>query len=405
MSLSISSASQTDPYLVDQTKVIPSIGHLKLHGIEALSEMDLTFSPHAIPFPYVQENTTRARLCQRADFDQNSTDFYAQHHKTDTTYLTPEHISNVAYIKRHDIDSVGVQDEEERIAEMFANQNYQNDLELMLGFNTDIEMTQGVALQPNQQVSPMQSLHLNLQGQSIFDVDDRHPATISNTESLCNPGWTSHLEQDVFSESTATMDFSNGMCQPQHELPSSFKTNSTSGFSFSTVDSWPPSTRCDESLHQPLQSWELPTTQVSNNVRITEVNSFPCDSSEPCLTVPLYVMPSQTSATTASSYGFSPSLNSPFDYASPMNEMMSSQVPSPLPTEERRSRDELLIECRRANMSYKEIKEQYGFEQSISTLRGRYRNLTKQKHERLRKPSWTSTDVSKSRLYGREIDV
>jgi len=171
------------------------------------------------------------------------------------------------------------------------------------------------------------------------------------------------------------------------------------------VNGWPLSAQHEEPLHQSLQNWGFPTTQVNNNVPITEVNPFPGDSSEAYLTVPLYALPSQTSATTASSHGFSPSINSPFDYTSSMNEAMPSQVASPLPTEERRARDELLIECRRANMSYKDIKERYGFEQSISTLRGRYRNLTKQKHERVRKPNWTPTDVSKGRLHGREMDV
>lgn len=416
MSLSISSACQTDPYLAIRTKPIQSINHLELHDLEALPKMYGAISSHAISVPYVQENTSRARFCRSVDFDQNTADFHAQRHKTETAYLTQEYISNVAYTKRHGVDRFGVrhddddnneekeeeeEEEEERIAQLYANQN---DLELMLGFNTDIETTQGVTLQSNQQVSPIQSLHWNLQGQNVFGVDGRGSVAISDTESSCNPGWIAHLQQDVSSESTATVDFSNGMFQPQHELPSSFKTDSTSGFSFSTMDSWSLSTRSDETLHEPLRSWELPTTQVSNNVRITEMNPFPCNSSESYLTVPLYVLPSQTSATTASNYEFSPSLNSPFDYTSPMNETMPSQVLSPLPTEERRSQDELLIECRRANMSYKEIKEQYGFEQSISTLRGRYRNLTKQKHERVRKPSWTPTDVSKGRLYGRETD-
>jgi len=390
-----------------------SIDHHQLHDLEAVSEMDLTFLPHAIRIPYVQEHTPRARLlCRRVDFDQNAADFYAQHDKTETAYMTPQYISNLAYTKRRDIDGVGVHEEDEageeeeaeereeredRIAQMFAKQRYQNDLELMLGFNTDIEGTQGVTLQSSQQASPIQSLHWNLQGQSTFDVDGRCPVTVSNSESFGNPSWSAHLQQDVFS-----VNFPNGTSQPQYELPHSFKTNSTSGVSFSTVDSWPLSTRRDDPLHQPLQSWGFPTTQVSNNVQITEVNPFPCESSEPCRTVPLYVLPSQTSATAVSSHGFSPPINSPFDYTSPMNEAMPSQAPSPLPTEERLARDELLIECRRANMTYKDIKEQYGFEQSISTLRGRYRNLTKQKHERVRKPNWTHTDVSERRLYARE---
>jgi len=149
--------------------------------------MDQALPPHAIPVPYAHENTSQARLCRRNDFGQDSVDFYGQHHKKETTYLTPEYFLNRAYSNRRDIDttqaydSVGIQ---QRIAQMFANQNYQNDLELMLGFNTDIEATQGIALQSNQQVSPTQSMQLNLQDQNAFDVDDRRQVTVSNTESF-----------------------------------------------------------------------------------------------------------------------------------------------------------------------------------------------------------------------------
>ena len=149
--------------------------------------MDQTSPPHAIPIPYIQENISRPRLCQRGGLGQDATDFYGQHYKTDTTYLTPECVLNVAYTERCDFDkilvcdSVGVQ---QYIAQMFANQNYQNDLELMLGFNTDIETTQGVELQSDQQFDFAQSIHLSLQDQSGFDVNDRHLVTVSNTASF-----------------------------------------------------------------------------------------------------------------------------------------------------------------------------------------------------------------------------
>jgi hypothetical protein len=153
--------------------------------------MDQTFSPNAIPVRYVQENTSRARLCHHVDFGEDATGFYGQHHKTETTYLTPEYFWNVAYTKRRDIDTtqgydiVGVQ---QCITQMFANQNYQNDLELMHDFKTDIEANQGVALQSNQQVRPTQSTHLNLSDQTAFDVDGRDPEAVSNTESFYHPG-------------------------------------------------------------------------------------------------------------------------------------------------------------------------------------------------------------------------
>lgn len=363
--------------------------------------MDQALLSHGVPVPYVQDNTPRARPLQCIDFDQDVADYYGRHQMTETTYLTPEYILNIAYSKRRNTEtsraynSVGAHEKQQRIAEAFANQNYQRDMELMLGFNTEIDAIQGVVLRSIQQCNSSQSLASNLLDQNAFGFDERCQATSGNTENFNNPGRTAHLQQDVFSEPMATVSF---LMETSHELPCSFKTNSTSGFSFSTVDSLPLSEQHNKPLNQSLRNWEFPTTQVSNNVQGTEVSLLPVGGSEPCLAAPLYVLSSQTSATPASSHEFSSSINSPFDYTSPTNEMMSSQVSSQLPTEERQTRDELLIECRRTNMSYKDIKEQYGFEQSISTLRGRYRNLTKQKHERVRKPNWTATDVSIGRL-------
>lgn len=396
-----------------------------LYDLEAVPEMELACSSHSTPVAYVQEHTAQAKLlCRLVGFDQDAADVHAQHHKTETASLTTQYISNVEYTKRSDTDSVGVHrenvdmedtdadadaDEEyddgyDRIAQRYANQNYQNDLELILSINTDIEATQVAALQSKQQASRIQSSHMNLQGQRFSNVDGRSPRITSNTESFCNPSWTTQLQQDVLWEPEAAVDFPNGRSQLQYQLPSSFKTKSTSLFSFNDVGSWPLPARCDESVHQPIQSWEVPTTQVSNSVLNTEMNHFPFGSSESYHVAPIHVLPPQISTKNPSSHGSSPSVNSPFEYTSPMNEMMPSQVPSPLPTEERRTQDELLIECRRANISYKDIKEQYGFEQSISTLRGRYRNLTKQRHERVRKPNWTPMDVSEGNLYARKED-
>jgi len=189
--LSISLLVEPGHILLFKGDWLRSIEHLKLRCLEALSKMDRTFSPRTIPIPYVQENTSQTRHCQHVDCGQSTADFYGQHHKTESAYLAPEYFLNVAYTKRCDIDTtqrydiVGVR---ERITQMFANQNYQNDLELMLGFNTDIEATQGVALQSNQQVSPTQSIHLNIPDQTVFEVDGRRPETVSNTESFYHPG-------------------------------------------------------------------------------------------------------------------------------------------------------------------------------------------------------------------------
>jgi hypothetical protein len=57
------------------------------------------------------------------------------------------------------------------------------------------------------------------------------------------------------------------------------------------------------------------------------------------------------------------------------------------------AKDQQLIEWKNQGLSYKEIKSRGGFEEAESTLRGRYRTLTKPKHLRVRKPEWPDRDV------------
>ncbi|OIW33104.1 hypothetical protein CONLIGDRAFT_640259 [Coniochaeta ligniaria NRRL 30616] len=57
-------------------------------------------------------------------------------------------------------------------------------------------------------------------------------------------------------------------------------------------------------------------------------------------------------------------------------------------------KDELLIQYKEAGMGYKEIKKVGGFSEAVSTLRGRYRTITKPKEARVRKPAWADRDVS-----------
>ncbi|KAK2865027.1 hypothetical protein FQN49_003981 [Arthroderma sp. PD_2] len=57
-------------------------------------------------------------------------------------------------------------------------------------------------------------------------------------------------------------------------------------------------------------------------------------------------------------------------------------------------RDAFLIKCKLAGMSYKEIKAKGKFTVAESTLRGRFRSLTKRKELRVRKPGWQESDVS-----------
>ncbi|KAK0630936.1 hypothetical protein B0T17DRAFT_654263 [Bombardia bombarda] len=52
-----------------------------------------------------------------------------------------------------------------------------------------------------------------------------------------------------------------------------------------------------------------------------------------------------------------------------------------------------LVECRRKGMTYREIRQKGHFTEAESTLRGRYRALTKSKEERVRTPHWTKKDL------------
>lgn len=60
----------------------------------------------------------------------------------------------------------------------------------------------------------------------------------------------------------------------------------------------------------------------------------------------------------------------------------------------REAQDQYLIKSKLSGMSYKEIKEQGKFKEAESTLRGRFRTLTKSKDQRVRKPQWQERDVS-----------
>ena len=57
-------------------------------------------------------------------------------------------------------------------------------------------------------------------------------------------------------------------------------------------------------------------------------------------------------------------------------------------------RDAFLVNGKRRGLSYKDIKRIGGFKEAESTLRGRFRTLTKSKEQRVRKPQWQEKDVS-----------
>ncbi|KAJ4398410.1 hypothetical protein N0V85_006292 [Neurospora sp. IMI 360204] len=59
----------------------------------------------------------------------------------------------------------------------------------------------------------------------------------------------------------------------------------------------------------------------------------------------------------------------------------------------RADQDALLVLLRKQGKSYKQIRQQGRFTEAESTLRGRYRTLTKSREQRVRKPEWTDKDL------------
>ncbi|TAQ85730.1 hypothetical protein B7494_g5954 [Chlorociboria aeruginascens] len=59
----------------------------------------------------------------------------------------------------------------------------------------------------------------------------------------------------------------------------------------------------------------------------------------------------------------------------------------------RNSKDDFLVRSKLAGMSYKDIRRQGNFTEAESTLRGRFRTLTKHKNARVRKPEWDDNDI------------
>lgn len=61
---------------------------------------------------------------------------------------------------------------------------------------------------------------------------------------------------------------------------------------------------------------------------------------------------------------------------------------------QRKDEDTILLEGKRDGLTYKEIRKKMRTRVAESTLRGRYRSLTKERKNRVRKPVWTEKDVS-----------
>ncbi|KAH8898191.1 hypothetical protein GQ53DRAFT_881205 [Thozetella sp. PMI_491] len=79
--------------------------------------------------------------------------------------------------------------------------------------------------------------------------------------------------------------------------------------------------------------------------------------------------------------------------SSPKAQLRPAPTSMRSPESDRNAKDEFLVQSKRAGMTYKEIRRKGGFAEAESTLRGRYRTLTKSKEARVRKPEWTEIDL------------
>ncbi|KAH6620385.1 hypothetical protein C7974DRAFT_232457 [Boeremia exigua] len=80
----------------------------------------------------------------------------------------------------------------------------------------------------------------------------------------------------------------------------------------------------------------------------------------------------------------------------PAQDHLQTRFMTPLTDVEKAKRakdDETLLQMKQDGYTYKDIRKALGRKVAESTLRGRYRSLTKPRKDRLRAPKWTETDV------------
>ncbi|KAM0142195.1 hypothetical protein ACHAO1_001408 [Botrytis cinerea] len=80
----------------------------------------------------------------------------------------------------------------------------------------------------------------------------------------------------------------------------------------------------------------------------------------------------------------------------PKNNLLDGKSSSAIgnaPLDNRFEQNNFLVSSRQAGMSYKAIRSNGNFTAAESTLRGRFRTLTKDKKDRVRQPKWTENDI------------
>lgn len=135
-----------------------------------------------------------------------------------------------------------------------------------------------------------------------------------------------------------------------------------------------PNTRPDSSISTPTIANDAVSLAKANKKR-----SPKAQTGKPRMSIAKRIEPRSSSSAVSQNWTESP------------QSTMTAQA-----THHREAKDDFLVRSKLAGMSYKDIRRLGKFTEAESTLRGRFRTLTKHKTARVRKPEWNENDVRTS---------
>ncbi|KAK5172091.1 uncharacterized protein LTR77_003729 [Saxophila tyrrhenica] len=133
----------------------------------------------------------------------------------------------------------------------------------------------------------------------------------------------------------------------------------------------------------PTTNWSMPPAYTENHINFNRLTELSASASPQDIERPLTSL-SVSSASTR------PAAEEDDDH----DQDGPSAQPPTQQSSDYNERNDLLLDLRNKGHSYKEIKRLGRFREAESTLRGRFRMLTKEKWERVRKPQWKGADIA-----------
>jgi hypothetical protein len=285
----------------------------------------------------------------------------------------------------------------ESVHELITAQDYQNDASLTLDPNSGFEGSTTATQDWNTNYSTV----CNAQPNSFHAIAPTVPQVGAAGIHCCD--WSGLTFEEIVTNpdhGRQLLLFGDGYSA--YNLPLSDP--STALYEVDTMQgapqAWPQTPEAGNTMLHTSRLFRHPTTNVSQSFLTSHEENM--DGNDPLnsMTVPRYVLPSQTTAIDCSNVVMTDDaipLPSPQAYPTPQSMTMTPHTARAATDEKRQKQDDFLIQCRKKNMSYKEIKQKGGFTEPLSTLRGRFRSLTKEKQDRVRCPKWTATDVGDER--------